>query len=96
MIPSQRHSLTCVLTYHLLQTLLKIPYAALIGGAVIKSLFFLVPTAALYNIIRLVMRFPEHAARTTANFIKSRMGVRQLLYVTRPSLFAQTSNSSFS
>ncbi len=62
-----------------LQILLKIPCAALIGGAVVRSLFFLVPTAALCNIIKVVMRFPEHAARTTANLIKSPMGVRQVL-----------------
>ena len=70
-----RH-LTCLLV----QALLKIPGAALIGGAIVRSLFYLVPKTALYNIIKLIMRFPDHAARTTADFIKSRMGIRQALY----------------
>ena len=68
-----------------MQTFLRIPHIAQILGAVARFWANLIPTVILYQIIKSIMRFPEHAARTTVRFVKSPMGVRQALYVYIPS-----------
>lgn len=63
--------------------ILGIPHFPDIAGSFINFLFALVPTIIIYSIIKLVMRFPEHAAKTSADFIKSAGGVRQALYLAK-------------
>ncbi|KAI4276690.1 MAG: hypothetical protein LQ337_002319 [Flavoplaca oasis] len=59
--------------------LLAIPRAAHIASAIVKSLTYLIPASILYHLIRVFAWFPEHAARTTAAFIKSPIGVKESL-----------------
>lgn len=59
--------------------MVRIPYFALIVGALVKFFAALLPEVMLLQLIRLFGRFPEHAARDTARFIKSPMGVRQAM-----------------
>ncbi|MCJ1266275.1 hypothetical protein MMC22_006158 [Lobaria immixta] len=63
--------------------ILGIPHFPDIAGSFVNFLFALVPTIIIYSIIKLVMRFPEHAAKTSADFIKSAGGVRQALYLAK-------------
>ena len=58
-------------------------------GTIAKFLSSLIPESFLLKLVKLVTRFPDYAARTTTNFIKSPMGVRQALHVVSP----QTSKS---
>ena len=59
--------------------LLGIPRAAHIASAIVKALTYLIPASILYHLIRVFAWFPEHAARTTAAFIKSPIGVKESL-----------------
>lgn len=61
------------------QRILQLPNFPHIAGAIVNFLLALVPVTILYGIIKLVMRFPEHAAKTSADFIKSPGGLRQTL-----------------
>lgn len=63
--------------------LLRIPHSAHIGSAIVKSLMYFIPSNVLYHIVRLVMRFPEHAARTTTALIKSPIGVKEVLFLAK-------------
>jgi len=58
---------------------LPIPGFALSIGTLAKGLAFMMPTGALQRVVQFVTRFPDYAAKTTAAFIKSPMGVRQAL-----------------
>ncbi|KAL8834440.1 MAG: hypothetical protein Q9170_003736 [Blastenia crenularia] len=62
-------------------TLLNIPRSAHIASAIVKALTYLIPSSLLYWLIRLIMRFPDHAARTTAAFIKSPTGIKESLFL---------------
>ncbi|KAL8797006.1 MAG: hypothetical protein Q9195_000777 [Heterodermia aff. obscurata] len=64
-------------------TVLRIPHIAQILGAIARFWANLIPDAILYQIIKMIMRFPEHAARTTVRFVKSPMGVRQALHLAK-------------
>lgn len=61
------------------QRILQISHFPDIVGAIVNFLLALVPVMILYDIIKLVMRFPEHAARTSADFLKNPVGLRQAL-----------------
>ena len=61
------------------QRILHISHFPDIAGAIVNFLLALVPAIILYDIIKLVMRFPEHAARTAADFLKNPVGLRQAL-----------------
>lgn len=63
------------------QKILQIPHFPVIMGTIAKTLSSLVPESFLHRLVKLVTRFPEHAANTTTSFIKSPMGVRQALQV---------------
>ncbi|KAL8762749.1 MAG: hypothetical protein Q9184_001289 [Pyrenodesmia sp. 2 TL-2023] len=63
--------------------LLRIPGSAHIGSAIVKTLLYLIPTNILYHLVRLIMRFPEHAARTTTALIRSPMGIKEVLYLAK-------------
>ncbi|KAL8920568.1 MAG: hypothetical protein Q9208_006190 [Pyrenodesmia sp. 3 TL-2023] len=63
--------------------LLRIPGSAHIASAIIKTLLYLIPTNILYHLIRLIMRFPEHAARTTTALIQSPTGIKEVLYLAK-------------
>ncbi|KAL8716604.1 MAG: hypothetical protein Q9225_006082 [Loekoesia sp. 1 TL-2023] len=60
-------------------TLLSIPGSAHIASAIVKALTYFIPSNLLYYLVRLIMRFPDHAARTTTAFIKSPTGIKQSL-----------------
>lgn len=60
-------------------TLLSIPGSAHIASAIVKALIYFIPSGLLYYLVRLIMRFPDHAARTTTAFIKSPTGIKQSL-----------------
>lgn len=62
---------------------LKIPRIAQITGAVVQFWANLFPESLLYQLVRLVMRFPEHAASTTVRMLKSATGVRQALFLAK-------------
>ena len=59
--------------------LLSIPRSAQIASAIVKALTYLIPSSLLYWIVRIIMRFPDHAARTTTAFIKSPTGIKESL-----------------
>lgn len=61
------------------QRILQLPNFPHIAGTIVEFLLLLVPAIVLSGIIKLVMRFPEHAAKTSADFIKSPVGLRQTL-----------------
>ncbi|KAL8647759.1 MAG: hypothetical protein Q9210_005367 [Variospora velana] len=63
--------------------LLRIPGSAHIGSAIVKALMYFIPTDFLYRLVRLIMRFPEHAARTTTALIKSPIGVKEILFLAK-------------
>lgn len=63
------------------QKILQIPYFPVIVGTIAKTLSSVVPESFLHRLVKLVTKFPEHAATTTTSFIKSPMGVRQALQV---------------
>ncbi|KAI4165905.1 MAG: hypothetical protein LQ342_000336 [Letrouitia transgressa] len=65
------------------QRILRIPHFAEIAGACVKPLAVLVPMTVLYYLVKLFTWFPDHAARTTAAFIKSRTGVKQSLHLAK-------------
>ncbi|KAL9038788.1 MAG: hypothetical protein Q9214_005143, partial [Letrouitia sp. 1 TL-2023] len=65
------------------QRILRIPHFAQIAGACVKPLAVLVPMTVLYYLVKLFTWFPDHAARTTAAFIKSRTGVKQSLHLAK-------------
>ncbi|KAI9762635.1 MAG: hypothetical protein M4579_000253 [Chaenotheca gracillima] len=65
----------------LLNSLLRVPHVPLVAGTLVRVLVFFIPTFVLYYLVRVVMRFPPHAALTTANFIKAPIGVRQALHL---------------
>ena len=48
-------------------------------GAIVHFWANVVPESVLYHVIRLVMRFPEHAAKTTVRLLRNPMGVREVL-----------------
>ncbi|KAL9604252.1 MAG: hypothetical protein Q9219_000650 [cf. Caloplaca sp. 3 TL-2023] len=62
-------------------TLLSIPRAAQIASAIVKALTYFVPSSVLYYLIHFLMRFPDHAARTTTAFIKSPNGIKESLFL---------------
>ncbi|KAI4167524.1 MAG: hypothetical protein LQ343_007156 [Gyalolechia ehrenbergii] len=62
-------------------TLLSIPGSAHIASAMATALMYLIPSSFLYWLIRFIMRFPDHAARTTAAFIKSPIGIKESLFL---------------
>ena len=62
---------------------LPLPGFARVIGALARSLTQLLPESALYSLVRLVTKFPEHAINATTAFIKSSMGVRQALHLAR-------------
>jgi len=37
------------------------------------------PAALFYTLVKMITRFPEHAAKTTTSFIKSPLGIQQAL-----------------
>lgn len=61
--------------------LLSIPRSAHIANAFAKALTYFIPQSFLYWLTRIIMRFPDHAARTTAAFIKSPIGIKQSLFL---------------
>lgn len=61
------------------QKVLQIPHFTHFIGTAVRALFYLFSTTILSTIIKLVMRYPDHAALTTAKFIQSPIGVRQAL-----------------
>ncbi|KAI4121745.1 MAG: hypothetical protein LQ338_006190 [Usnochroma carphineum] len=63
--------------------LLRIPYSAHIASAIVKSFMYFLPSNILYHLVRLIMRFPEHAARTTTALIKSPIGVKEVLFLAK-------------
>ncbi|KAL8941182.1 MAG: hypothetical protein Q9211_001921 [Gyalolechia sp. 1 TL-2023] len=62
-------------------TLLSIPRAAHIASAIAKALVYFIPSSWLYWLIRIIMRFPDHAARTTVAFVKSPIGIKESLFL---------------
>ncbi|KAL8867671.1 MAG: hypothetical protein Q9174_005511, partial [Haloplaca sp. 1 TL-2023] len=66
--------------------LLAIPGSTKIANAVVQALTYFIPPTTLYSIIKTVMRFPEHAARTATAFIKSPDGVERVLYLAKDEL----------
>lgn len=71
---------------------LKIPRIAQITGAVVQFWANLLPESLLHQVIRLVMRFPEHAARTTVRMLRSAAGVRQALFLAKDEMEMITEN----
>ncbi|KAI4137776.1 MAG: hypothetical protein L6R39_007107 [Caloplaca ligustica] len=63
--------------------LLRIPRSAHIASAIVKALVYFIPSYIIYHLVRLIMRFPEHAARTTAALIKSPIGVKEVLFLAK-------------
>ncbi|KAL8951767.1 MAG: hypothetical protein Q9222_002288 [Ikaeria aurantiellina] len=61
--------------------LLEIPRSAHIASAIVKSLMYLIPYSVLYYLVRALTWWPEHAARTTAAFIKSPIGIKESLFL---------------
>ncbi|KAL8703132.1 MAG: hypothetical protein Q9201_003691 [Fulgogasparrea decipioides] len=63
--------------------LLGIPRSTQIANAIVKCLTYFLPASTLYYLLRTILRFPEHAAQTTASFIKSADGVERILYLAK-------------
>ncbi|KAL8904867.1 MAG: hypothetical protein Q9207_002990 [Kuettlingeria erythrocarpa] len=63
--------------------LLRIPGSAVIASAIVKCLLYPIPSNILYHLVRLIMRFPEHAARTATAFIQSPIGIKEALYLAK-------------
>lgn len=63
------------------QVVLKIPYFPIIIGSLARSLKYLMPKRALEGLIHFATKFPDYAAKTSAAFLTSPMGVRQALSV---------------
>ncbi|KAI4092680.1 MAG: hypothetical protein LQ348_003434 [Seirophora lacunosa] len=63
--------------------LLGIPGSAHIGSAIVKALTYFIPSDFLNRLVRLIMRFPEHAARATTALIKSPIGIKEILYLAK-------------
>lgn len=64
-----------------MQWLIGLPRFAFFASVLVKALTLLVPTAAMALLIRIFMGFPSDAARVTAEFVKSRYGIEQALYM---------------
>ncbi|KAF3909292.1 hypothetical protein ABW20_dc0107907 [Dactylellina cionopaga] len=58
---------------------LRVPYIPWMLGAIVRLAVYFVHLTLLYKIIKLVTRFPDHATRSAAVFIKSITGVEQAL-----------------
>ncbi|KAI9859675.1 MAG: hypothetical protein M1813_006606 [Trichoglossum hirsutum] len=65
--------------YNIIQGILRLPTFALVISTLVYLSVLPIPTTALYRLVKLITGYPEHAARTSTKFIKSRMGVRQTL-----------------
>ncbi|KAI9837448.1 MAG: hypothetical protein M1819_007096 [Sarea resinae] len=57
----------------------KIPNFAAIVGMLARVLTAVIPSGFLHHLIKLITRFPDEAAKTTAEFLQSRTGVQQAL-----------------
>ncbi|KAL8963838.1 MAG: hypothetical protein Q9183_004916, partial [Haloplaca sp. 2 TL-2023] len=55
-------------------------------NAFVWALAYFIPPSTLYSIIKTVMQFPEHAARTATAFIKSPDGIERVLYLAKDEL----------
>lgn len=62
---------------------LNMPYFALIASSVVALVVKLIPSFLLLYLIRLITRFPDHAARTVQAYLQSEMGVRETLHMAR-------------
>jgi pimeloyl-ACP methyl ester carboxylesterase len=58
------------------QRILHLPHFALLISVLVKILVFFIPTRILCGLVGAVMRYPPHAARATAGFLKGKGGVR--------------------
>ncbi|KAL6713953.1 hypothetical protein ACLMJK_008447 [Lecanora helva] len=70
--------------------ILEIPRLPTIMGFLAKALSRTLPASLFYELVKRVTGFSEHAARTTANFIKSPMGVQQVLHLARDEMHCIT------
>jgi hypothetical protein len=61
------------------QTIFQVPHFPHIASALVRLLFYLIPAAIVFKIVKILMRYPEHAARTSASLIKSPVAIRQAL-----------------
>lgn len=61
------------------QLILPIPGFAITVGALARGLTSLLPHRMIKGLVRMITKFPDYAAETTALFLKSSMGVRQAL-----------------
>ncbi|KAI9841491.1 MAG: hypothetical protein M1837_000652 [Sclerophora amabilis] len=66
-----------------LTRLLRVPSFPLIAGTLVRVLVYLIPPFVFYLFVRVILRFPPHAALTTAKFIKSPLGVQQALHLAK-------------
>ncbi|KAK4957358.1 hypothetical protein LTR10_005320 [Elasticomyces elasticus] len=62
---------------------LALPYSTVIAHYVVKIVFLLVPVFVLTLLVRLITGMESPAAKTTAQFLKSKHGVRQALYLAK-------------
>ncbi|GME53672.1 MFS transporter [Neofusicoccum parvum] len=70
-----------------------IPTLPVIAHLLAILLTFFIPTAILTEILALVLNHPHDAARTTAEFLKSRHGVQQALHMARDELETITADA---
>ncbi|RDW60095.1 hypothetical protein BP5796_11701 [Coleophoma crateriformis] len=66
-----------------ISTLFRIPDFPRIASTVAKALMWPLPRAFLKSLVGLVTRMPEEAAEVTTNFLTSRMGIYQALYLAK-------------
>ncbi|KAK3637996.1 hypothetical protein LTR56_013396 [Elasticomyces elasticus] len=62
---------------------LALPYSTVIAHYLVKIVFLLVPVFVLTLLVRLITGMESPAAKTTAQFLKSKHGVRQALYLAK-------------
>lgn len=61
---------------------MNIPYLAIMASLLARVIVFLLPSSLLKGLVSLVMKFPPKAAvNTTVDFLRSKTGIRQAMYV---------------
>lgn len=62
---------------------LRLPGFALMVGALAKALTAVLPERVLMKLVKMITKFPDYAAKATASFVKSPIGVRQALHLAK-------------
>ncbi|TKA76582.1 hypothetical protein B0A55_04054 [Friedmanniomyces simplex] len=73
-------------TGRMVAPLLRLPFSTLLAHLIIKLVFYFVPVFIMTLLVCTLTSFELAAAKTTAQFLKSKHGVRQALYLAKDEL----------